>query len=146
MWRPTDWLTSEIVCSVLSIMPALSPAQPFTVWYCFTTGKTFCQRPWIPEPSWNSQRMFFPLCEMSCFCLRSHKYWSLTLRNITHYSPAILIAHFEKHYAFLEPSSCVSADGSDPQCSTSHLARVQLQPRHQSELQHVGAKTKQYVT
>lgn len=58
MWRTIGRLTSWVrLQPLLFITPVPSLARPVDVWYCFTTGKMFCQRLWIPEPSWNIQRM-----------------------------------------------------------------------------------------
>lgn len=99
MWRPVGWLSSKSECSVLFIMPAPSLARPLNVWYCFTTGKMFCQRLWVPEPSWNTRRMSRYVWD-SCVSLYSQKYWSLILLLLLHSIPAILIVHFgfPSHY------------------------------------------------
>lgn len=58
MWRTIGRLTSWVrLQPLLFITSVPSLARPVDVWYCFTTGKMFCQRLWILEPSWNIQRM-----------------------------------------------------------------------------------------
>lgn len=140
MWRPTDWLTSESVCSVLSLMPAPSLARPFVVWYCFTTGKMFCQRLWIPEPSWNTQWMFpYVWNELLLSAVTQILMFNITRYYTLHscHSHGTLWSYIMTSSANskrCEHSGDFSADGSNPQRSSSHLSGIQLQPRHQSEL------------
>lgn len=148
MWRPIASLTSKSVCSVLFIMPVPSLARPFNVWYCFTTGKMFCQRLWIPEPSWNTQRMPPYLQDEPLFSVLC-KYWSLILENITHCIPAILVVHCgipSYYYCLLQQTitavSCRQM-APIPNAALCTFAGIRLQPGHQSELCHVGAQTKQ---
>ena len=80
-------------CSV----PAPSLVRPVHVWYCFTTGKMFSQRLWIPEPTVNTQRMSPSRSTgwSGCFSLHLDKYWSLIIPNITpRHIPAILLILF----------------------------------------------------
>lgn len=144
MWRPIGWLTC-----VFLIMLSPSLARLTSVWSCFTTGKLFRQRLWIPEPTGNTQ-------SMSPFVIRDLLFSLLTqilIFNIWKYYtpciPAILIIQYSldsRHVVTmflskqLSSDLCrgMSADGSNPKHRTSHPTRSQLQ-RHHSEQWHVGA-------
>lgn len=154
MWRTIGRLTSWVRLQPLlfiTLVPSL--ARPVNVWYCFTTGKMFCQRLWIPEPSWNIQRMSpnvrdeplsSALAQILIFDIR--KYYTLHACH-SHHTVWILIVLWL--YFFGKTIRAVRRHVS--RCPWSSITAIFISVRpvytlHQSELCHVAAETKQFFT